>query len=215
MIDIAEVGCAEARHAVLFEVRILVYIHLSFRCPIHPNSSFHNQEQHKSNSTTPAKRTNLNTIYSTHSHISMSGQYQSYNYSQQGYNNYNNQYPQQSSYPSGGFADNQYNQQPYYNSAPQNNYYEDTRNSYSDSQSNSNASYYNNGVSNTQGAEADRGLLGAAGGALAGGYGGHKAGHGIMGAIGGAILGSLTEDYAKKHKKHKSSKVSSWSGSKY
>jgi hypothetical protein len=145
----------------------------------------------------------------------MSGHYQSYNYNQQGYNNYNNQYSHESSYPSGGFADNQYTQQGYYSGPQNNNYYDNTRGSYPDNQSNSNASYYNNSAPNTQGSETDRGLLGAAGGALAGGYGGHKAGHGIMGAIGGAILGSLTEDYAKKHKKNKASKVSNWTGSKY
>ncbi|KIW69514.1 hypothetical protein PV04_05387 [Phialophora macrospora] len=120
------------------------------------------------------------------------------------YNN-NNQYqyqqqPQTSSYPTGGFSEQSY--QPYHN--PQN-YYPDTRESYSQSGSGTNTSYYD-GQTGAQGPEADRGLLGAAAGGAAGAFGGHKVGHGVLGALGGAILGSLTEDYAKKGRKDKHGK---------
>jgi hypothetical protein len=133
----------------------------------------------------------------------MSGPYdQHYAFTNGGYDyNNNNQYqyqqqPQTSSYPIGGFSD-QY-QQPYHN--PQN-YYPDTRGSYPESGFGTNSSYYG-GQPGDQGPEADRGLLGAAAGGAAGAFGGHKVGHGVLGALGGAILGSLTEDYAKKGKKH-------------
>ncbi|KIW74822.1 hypothetical protein Z517_11592 [Fonsecaea pedrosoi CBS 271.37] len=115
----------------------------------------------------------------------------------------NNQYHSQSSYPSEGFSGS-YQSQAYHN--PQN-YYPDTRaaSSYPDNsyqQGGANTAYYNNNGTNSQGPEADRGLLGTAAGGAAGAFGGHKVGHGVLGALGGAILGSLTEDYAKKNKKH-------------
>jgi len=58
----------------------------------------------------------------------------------------------------------------------------------------------------------DRGLLGAIGGGVGGRLLGKKANHGFMGTVGGAILGSLTEDWAKKNKKHGHSSQSSWGG---
>ncbi|OAP59028.1 hypothetical protein AYL99_06325 [Fonsecaea erecta] len=135
----------------------------------------------------------------------MSGPYDQQVAFSQGYD-HNNQYYNQNSYPSEGFSGS-YQPQTYHNSQS---YYPDTRgSSYPDNtyqQGGSNTSYYNNSntttTTNPQGAEADRGLLGAAAGGAAGAFGGHKAGHGVLGAIGGAILGSLTEDYAKKHRKH-------------
>lgn len=46
--------------------------------------------------------------------------------------------------------------------------------------------------------EGERGLLGAIGGGLTGGFIGKQTSHGILGTVGGAIVGSLTEDWAKK-----------------
>lgn len=46
--------------------------------------------------------------------------------------------------------------------------------------------------------EGDRGILGALGGAAAGGYGGHKMNHGVIGTIGGAVAGSMLEDHLRK-----------------
>ncbi|OQU95055.1 hypothetical protein CLAIMM_01321 [Cladophialophora immunda] len=130
----------------------------------------------------------------------MSGPYDQHLAFSQNYD-HNNQYYSQNSYPSEGFSGS-YQPQAYHN--PQN-YYPDTRgSSYPDNshqQGGANTAYYNDST-NPQGPEADRGLLGAAAGGAAGAFGGHKAGHGVLGALGGAILGSLTEDYAKKHKKH-------------
>ena len=54
------------------------------------------------------------------------------------------------------------------------------------------------------GLEADRGLLGALGGAAVGGYAGHKVNHGFLGAVGGGINGHLAEEALKK--KHKGDK---------
>ncbi|KIY02665.1 uncharacterized protein Z520_01130 [Fonsecaea multimorphosa CBS 102226] len=132
----------------------------------------------------------------------MSGSYDQYPAYSQTYD-HNNQYYSQNSYPAEGFSGS-YQPQAYHN--PQS-YYPDTRSSsYPDNayqQGGSNTAYYNNNTNtNPQGPEEDRGLLGAAAGGAAGAFGGHKVGHGVLGALGGAILGSLTEDYAKKNKKH-------------
>ncbi|KAF2103956.1 CNVH-domain-containing protein [Rhizodiscina lignyota] len=52
--------------------------------------------------------------------------------------------------------------------------------------------------------EQDRGLLGAIGGAAAGGYAGHKlGGHGFIGALGGAYAGHKLEDHVKEERKKK------------
>ncbi|KAI0601542.1 carbohydrate-binding module family 50 protein [Biscogniauxia sp. FL1348] len=51
--------------------------------------------------------------------------------------------------------------------------------------------------SGPQGAEGDRGLMGAVAGGAAGGFGGHKMGHGVLGAVGGAIAGHLAEEFIK------------------
>ena len=127
----------------------------------------------------------------------MSGYYDnSSTYQQQSYNQYPrqgyyDQSHQQSSYPAQGYADSRSYQQ-----SSNQDYYS------------SNQQYYNQqqpSMSGGTGPEADRGLLGAVGGGIAGGAAGHKfAGHGILGTIGGAIVGSLAEDYGKKkHKQHK------------
>jgi len=49
-------------------------------------------------------------------------------------------------------------------------------------------------------AEGDRGIIGAIGGGLTGGYVGKQTCHAFLGTVGGAIIGSLTEDWAKKKK---------------
>lgn len=49
-------------------------------------------------------------------------------------------------------------------------------------------------------AEGERGILGALGGGVSGGYIGKQTCHGFLGTVGGAIVGSLTEDWAKKKK---------------
>lgn len=60
--------------------------------------------------------------------------------------------------------------------------------------------------------EEDRGLMGALGGAAAGGFAGHRMGrHGIIGALGGALAGSLLEDrYKKHHNEQKLEQQHSW-----
>jgi Glycine zipper 2TM domain len=123
-------------------------------------------------------------------------QYQSYGNNGVGYSHQNTAYTgyeQYSTYPSQGFAPQAYNSNtPFYSQPQSNSYY-----SPSFDPSNPHSQPHN-------GAQGDKGLLGALGGGAAGGFAGHKMGHGFLGTIGGAIVGSLTEDYAKsKHKKSK------------
>ncbi|KAJ9658494.1 hypothetical protein H2198_003646 [Neophaeococcomyces mojaviensis] len=107
-----------------------------------------------------------------------------------------------SPYDSGNRAPSQYYQQDpssYQREPASNSYYNSDPQQYDNAIPVGQASPYSESGP-TSGSEGERGLLGALGGAAGGGFIGHKTCHGFLGTVGGAIVGSLTEDWAKKHK---------------